>query len=157
MLSDEFDVFILWPSNMHNLCGLSSLFLPYFREIDSLADFDEAKYLASVLKRIHEPGRWLLFAQSKTGKPSGFSFFKIDRDERIGWGYIMEFYVRPEYRRQGLGRKLNEESCRLLSNSGVQKVWLTTCIPAESFWENCGFQFTGEVHENGKRTMAKIL
>jgi len=30
----------------------------------------------------------------------------IDQEERPGWKYILEFYVIPPLRRQGLGRRL---------------------------------------------------
>ena len=40
----------------------------------------------------------------------GFVYGKIDREEhrgyvRPGWGYVMEFYIKPEYRRNSYGRE----------------------------------------------------
>ncbi len=157
MLSNEFDVVCLSPSDPREVDGFASLLSPYFKEIDPLEDFDETRYLASVLRRLPEPGRWCLFARTRTAEPAGFSYFKIDRNERIGLGCILELYVRPQSRRQGLGRRLVEQSCRLLADAGIQQVWLTCCDDAGAFWQRCGFRSTGEICRNGLPVMVKDL
>ena len=153
MLSNEFSITRVDAANPCDVSGLGSLLHPYWEEIGVPPGFDEAKYLASVVRRMNEPGRWCLIARDGAGEPVGFSWFKIDRDERVGWGYIMEFYVRPERRKRGLGRCLFEESCKLLVDSGVEQAWLTSSPAAEIFWQKCGFQFTGEIGENSKNIM----
>lgn len=158
MLNNEFDVVCLNPSNADDVRGFRSLLRPHFDEVGGLSPrYDEGKYVASVLKRMLEPGRWCLLAKNCANETTGFSWFKIDRDERVGWGFILEFYVRPDSRRKGLGRHLVEQSCKLLADSGVRQVWLSSNPPAEVFWQKCGFQFTGEIAENGKRIMMITL
>jgi len=31
---------------------------------------------------------------------------KVDTTDRPSWGWMMEFYIRPEHRRRGYGRRL---------------------------------------------------
>jgi GNAT superfamily N-acetyltransferase len=158
MHSNEFSIACLVPANADDVNALGNLFHRYWTEdIGVPPGFDEGKYLASVQKRASEPGRWCLLAKDRASEPTGFSWFKIDQDERVGWGYILEFYVRPENRRQGLGRQLFEQSCKLLADSGVRQAWLTSDPSAEVFWLKCGFQFTGEAGDNGHKIMIAML
>ncbi|MGB9760574.1 MAG: GNAT family N-acetyltransferase [Thermoproteota archaeon] len=52
-------------------------------------------------------------------EPAGFAHFKINRDERLSWGFILEFYIVPAKRRMGLGRKFFDVIADILQAKGV--------------------------------------
>ena len=73
---------------------------PYMVETDPQNVNKHQRFLQSILCRQGEPDRWLaLFILGDDA--SGFAHFKIDKDERPGWGFVMEFYVIPERRQWG--------------------------------------------------------
>ena len=98
------------------------------------------------------------------GMPVGFFYAKVDREGdrgelRSGWGYVMEFYVSPEYRRRGLGRRMVCECEDFFRSRGAHCAWLTadgiTGIP---FWLSVGYEDSGEIsEENGQRIFVKRL
>ena len=48
-----------------------------------------------------------------------------DTDKGIRFLYIADLYVRPEYRRQGVGRKLIEELKKIARKKGAKKLFWT--------------------------------
>lgn len=128
---------------------------PYMVEVDpDKADLHEA-FLRSMLSRQGELDRWLtLFMWGN--ECVGFAHFKVDRDEKPGWGYILEYYVVPRRRRQGLGKRYLSLVLNVLRIAGCRNVWLTSHPMAEAFWGACGFTGTGEL-ERGKKIMARSL
>lgn len=80
----------------------------------------------------------------------GFAYGKIDREEhrgyvRPGWGYVMEFYVKPEYRRNGYGKEIYKHLENTFKSNGVSNIWLTADpITGEPFWNAVGFTNSGE-------------
>ena len=86
----------------------------------------------------------------------GFLYGKIDHPEhrgykKIGYGYIMEFFVLPEYRRNGYGAAMFRRLEQLFSADGAARMYLTTdSLAGERFWQAMGFVPTGEISpENG--------
>lgn len=55
-------------------------------------------------------------------------------------GWIGNLIVAPTMRRQGLGRRLMEESLTWLRKSGVTTVWLTASQQGASLYESLGFE-----------------
>lgn len=97
-------------------------------------------------------------------KPIGFLYGKIDREgdrgySRPEWGYIMEFYVIPERRREGLGRQMSQRMEAFFSGKGVSSVYLTADpITGKPFWQAVGYQATGEFSpENDQEIFEKQL
>lgn len=84
------------------------------------------------------------------GKPIGFLYGKVDHEDhkgyiKPGYGYIMEFYVTPERRRGGFGRKMLARMERLFRADGVRMMYLTADpVTGKPFWEAMGFVNTGE-------------
>ena len=61
----------------------------------------------------------------------GFIIYQIDKEEsdwkeRLGEGFIREFYVKPEVRRQNLGSKLLQHAECVLKSLGAKQVYLTS-------------------------------
>lgn len=81
----------------------------------------------------------------------GFLYGKIDHPEhhdfkKIGYGYIMEFFILPEYRRNGYGTAMFSRLGQLFFADGATRMYLTTDSPTgEQFWETMGFAATGEI------------
>lgn len=80
----------------------------------------------------------------------GFLYGKIDHPNhkgyiKVGYGYIMEFYVLPKFRRKGYGRQMYTHLEELLKNDGAKKLYLTSDpVTGKPFWESLGFRYTGE-------------
>ena len=81
----------------------------------------------------------------------GFCFYAIDLGgiKNIidpNYGYIMEFYILPQYRRQGLGKSIYEHIEKTFSNHGAEYIYLT---PEENngapFWLSFGFVNSGKI------------
>ena len=101
------------------------------------------RFLRSVVDLQVEEERWLFLLRVDAGF-IGFVHMKVDTTDRPGWGWMMEFYVRPEHRRRGYGRGLYGRSERILVNRGVKDIWLTSNPAAIPFWRAVGFAETGE-------------
>ncbi len=84
------------------------------------------------------------------GTPIGFLYGKIDHEDhkgfiKPGWGYIMEFYVKPEYRRNGYGTEMFMRMESLMRADGAKMMYLTADpVTGKPFWEAMGFVNTGE-------------
>jgi len=116
---------------------------------------ERERFLESILARQGELDRWLLLL--RTGDEYiGFVHVKIDKDERLGWGFILEFYVVPNRRRLGWGRRLFDLSAKILQNRSVKHIWLLANPASEPFWQSLGFRETGETdRETGQKIMIK--
>ena len=79
--------------------------------------------------------------------PIGFLYGKVDHENhtRSGFGYIMEFYIKPELRRSGYGRAMFQRLEQLFSDDGVKMMYLTADpVTGKPFWEAIGFVNTME-------------
>jgi len=81
----------------------------------------------------------------------GFCFYAVDLGgiKNIidpNYGYIMEFYVLPQYRRKGFGRIIYEHIEKTFSDHGAKYIYLT---PEENngepFWLSLGFVNCGKI------------
>jgi N-acetylglutamate synthase-like GNAT family acetyltransferase len=137
-----------------NKPGTISTFLTLGRDYLSKSQMpanERERFLQSILKRQGEADRWLLLLKHQ-GKTLGFVHMKIDKNERLGWGFILEFYIVPDKRRLGWGGKLFILVRKILQDKGVQNIWLLASPPSDSFWRSLGFQETGET-EDGQKVM----
>ena len=94
----------------------------------------------------------------------GFLYGKIDRPEhkgfiKVGYGYIMEFYVLPEYRRKGYGKQMYSHLEELLIMDGAKGLYLTSDpVTGKPFLEAMGYKNTGEKSpENNQEIYEKVL
>jgi len=80
----------------------------------------------------------------------GFLIGKVDKPEhkghkKVGYGYVMEFYVMPEFRLSGYGRKMFIHLERLFANDGATRMYLNTNTDGgKEFWSKLGFVQTDE-------------
>ena len=84
------------------------------------------------------------------GEAIGFLYGKIDHEDhkgyiKPGYGYIMEFYVKSEHRRNGYGRNMFRRLENLFRADGASRMYLTADpVTGKPFWEAMGFQNTQE-------------
>ena len=128
---------------------LESIMLPYCRELDNNVgrETPEAtlkKFIASIVDMSEDKDRFVELCYLDE-LLIGFAYGKIDRKThrgyvRPGWGYIMEFYVKPEYRRKGYGKEIYKHLENIFKSNGVSNVWLTADpVTGEPFWSAVGF------------------
>lgn len=94
--------------------------------------------------------------------PIGFFHCKVDHIGHRGYikpeyGYIMEFYVTPAFRRKGYGKAMFQHMESLFYAHGVQRMYLTSDpVTGKPFWKALGFISTGETSpENGLKIYEK--
>ena len=70
----------------------------------------------------------------------GFAFYSIDGGIKnlipSGYGYIMEFYVLPEWRKKRIGSYCSNYICNKLYEAGCPQVYLTSVPNSDNFWNN---------------------
>jgi GNAT superfamily N-acetyltransferase len=87
----------------------------------------------------------------------GFHYGKVDHEGhkgfiKPGYGYIMEFYVVPQYRRKGYGSLMFKRLESLFQGHNVKRMYLTADkVTGEPFWKSLGFEFLGEVSPENKQ------
>jgi ribosomal protein S18 acetylase RimI-like enzyme len=128
----------------------------YFKDLPAE---QRKKFMESILARQGEPCRWLFLLKYR-GECVGFTHLKIDKDERPGWGFILEFYIAPKKRRLGLGHTFFKIIEEMLRAKAARNVWLLSRSSDEAlaFWNSLGFKLTGEIDkETGQSVMEKSL
>jgi cyclic pyranopterin phosphate synthase len=137
-------------SNPYTVSAFFSLGRDY---LEDLPLGERERFLQSILAHQGEPNRWLLLLRF-LDEYVGLVHMKIDRDERPGWGFILEFYVVQNKRGRGWGRRLFNLITKILKARGVKNIWLLTDSAAEQFWRSLGFRETSEIDaETGQKVM----
>ena len=133
---------------------LESIMLPYCQELDRNVGRETPeetlkKFIASIVDIAEDKDRFIELCY--LGEYLiGFVYGKIDREEHRGyvrpdWGYVMEFYVNPEYRRKGYGKEMYNHLENIFKSNGVSKIWLTADpVTGEPFWSEVSFTNSGE-------------
>lgn len=105
-----------------------------------------------------EKGTLSIALAAANGEVIGMAIYQIDSRrsdwcERKGWGCIREFFIRPDYRGMGYGRRLADYAERRLRNN-AERLYLTADDALE-FWRACGYEKIDGSNENGTYTMTK--
>ena len=86
----------------------------------------------------------------------GFANFAIDKGgiaELIdkGFGFVMEFYIAPQFRRKGYGKLFYNHIEETLKNDGTKNIYLTSdTVTGIPFWIAMGFDDGGKIDpDNG--------
>ncbi len=86
----------------------------------------------------------------------GFLYGKVDHEKhkgfiKPGYGYIMEFYVKPEFRHKGYGKAMFERLEDHFASYGTKMMYLTADpVTGKPFWEAMGFINTGVLSPENK-------
>lgn len=133
---------------------LESIMLPYCQELDRNVGRETPeetlkRFIASIVSMSEDKDRFVELCYLGENL-IGFAYGKIDREGhrgyiRPGWGYVMEFYVKPEHRQNGYGREMYNYLENIFKSNGVSNIWLTADpITGEPFWSAVGFINNGE-------------
>lgn len=153
-MNDLLDFVPLDPENREDCLTFENLMRQYIRELDEHSGepmppaFLE-KWLKSIPAMLGPADRHLELCYAE-GALIGFLYGKIDHEDhrgfiKPGYGYIMEFFVRPEYRRRGYGRAMYRRLEDHFRRDGASRMYLTADpVTGKPFWEALGFVSTGE-------------
>ncbi len=102
-------------------------------------------FASEMAQRASDPDSLLSVAELD-GELVGFCFSYVSRKPRyfrLGkFGFIGDLFVRPEYRRQGIGHDLVRAAMKFFEKNKVKQVELLVAIKNEDtikFWESIGF------------------
>lgn len=142
-------------------CALfTEMMWPYTKELDQHAEREMPrevieKWVASIIRMQGDADRHLELVFDGEA-PVGFLYGKVDHPHhrgyiKPGYGYVMEFYVKPEFRRMGCGREMNRRLEELFRADGVKNLYLTADpVTGRPFWEAMGYHRTGEIMPENK-------
>lgn len=151
-----------------NRADFHSLMRTYAKELDEhqnkVTDSEALeKWTDRIIEKQHDNG-WCLKLCCDGTNPIGFIFGKIDRHDdrgykKVGYGYIMEFFVLSEHRRRGYGREMLRYMGGFFAVNGAERMYLTADpVTGVPFWERMGFVCTDEVSpENGLKIYEKEI
>ncbi|MDD4493763.1 MAG: GNAT family N-acetyltransferase [Eubacteriales bacterium] len=158
---NEFRFIQVQQDNSQHYEVFKNLMFPYNRELDenklgSEPTSDEfiLKFTQSCINMqgTHDRHLELAFVDNE---PIGFLYGKVDHEhhrghKKIGYGYVMEFYIKPEHRRKGYGRIMLRRLEQHFSGHGIKRMYLNTGASGEAFWKAMGFKPTDEIqpHNN---------
>jgi GNAT superfamily N-acetyltransferase len=117
--------------------------MSYGSEIDDALVDTNRTFLNSILSKREETNRWLVLLTIDE-EPIGFLHAKVDTSDRIGWGYILEFYIIPTRRKSGWGKVLLDWLISTFRSQNIEDVWLAVFPSGEAFWKATGFKWNGE-------------
>lgn len=109
----------------------------------------QLKWIRSIIAMLRADDRHLELCCVEN-EPIGFLYGKVDHEDhrgyiKPGYGYIMEFYVRPAHRRYGYGKEMFRRLEKLFYEDGAKMMYLTADpVTGRPFWEAVGFVNTGE-------------
>ena len=138
-----------------------SLMIPYNMELvahhpNSMVNEEFIKKLTLSSLNIQGPADRHLELCFDEDELIGFLYGKVDHEDhkghkKPGFGYIMEFYVKSEFRRKGYGKIMFERLEKLFLIDGAERMYLNTGTETGvEFWTSLGFKATDEIqpHNN---------
>ena len=143
------------------LCkAFKSLMVPYMEELDAHSDTPLPmdllpKWIDSIIAMQGPSDRHTELCYVGDNL-IGFLYGKVDHEDhkgfiKPGYGYIMEFYVCPQYRRKGYGKRMFLHMEHLFRKDGAKRMYLTADpVSGKPFWEAMGFANTGEQSPENK-------
>ena len=130
-----------------NIENMINLYILYCKEIRIPVNQEIAKqYLNKVLLKINE-GLPLYFKIVKIEEQEiGFIFFNTNfKYKKEDDAFILELFVKEEYRYQGIGKMILQYAEELSKEAGSSTIYLTTDENIELFYKKCGYLPTGNI------------
>lgn len=130
-----------------NIENMINLYILYCKEIRIPVNQEIAKqYFNKVLLKINE-GLPLYFKIVKNEEQEiGFIFFNTNfKYKKEDDAFILELFVKEEYRYQGIGKMLLEHAEELSKKAGSSTIYLTTDENIVGFYKKCGYLSTGNI------------
>lgn len=121
----------LYADNKTDCAIFKRLMRRYAKELDehqnqTTSTVSVTKWVKSIIQMQGDSDRHLELCFDNN-KPVGFLYGKVDRPEhkgfiKVGYGYIMEFFVLPEYRRNVYGKEMYLHLEKLFNKDGVKRM-----------------------------------
>lgn len=114
------------------------------------------KWTERIIENQYAPARCLRLCTLKSDIIC-FLYGRIDLPEdkgykKLGFGYVMEFFVLPKYRKKGFGKQMYQYMEVFFISKNISQLYLTADpISGKPFWEKMGFVATGEISPNNKQ------
>jgi len=139
------------------------LWLAYFNELRESKSDDEKptedETIHDLNRRINIQGRrpdmhFELFYYDNVS--AGFANFAIDTGGisgliEKGYGFVMEYYIAPKFRRKGYGKLFYEHIEATLKNDGTKNIYLTSdTVTGVPFWIAMGFNDSSKIDPDNK-------
>ena len=142
---------VLQPYQEPNYSDFRRLFGAYFAEVVQPLPEERLVHVLEAILADLAQFRMSLSLLFVDGEAAGFSLAQIDTTDnpwciRPGWGFVREFYVAPEWRLHGLGRRLWLHTAAFFRRQHAPAAYLTA-EPDKGgpFWERMGFAATDEI------------
>lgn len=140
----------------------AKLWVPFIREVNEHDGTHQSKeqIIEGLKKRIAIQGsrKDMHFEIAfVNGEPSGIAMFAIDLGTvygllEKGYGTIMGFYIRPDFRRRGLGTAFSRHIEEALSADGAAKMYVCPdTVTGEPFWKANGYSDSGKIDPDEKK------
>ncbi len=116
-----------------------TLFLEYARDIDKDLSFQDFDRELAEIRVQYSPSEGGILILRVDGRPAGCVAVRRFEKETAE---LKRMYVRPDYRGQGLGRRLGEEALALARRLGYQAIRLDTLLQmgrALALYQSFGF------------------
>ena len=148
-------------SNAEHFENAKSLWLPFISEVNEHDGTSETEedVIDGLRKRTSIQGSRpdmhfeIAFLDDQ---PVGIAMFAIDTGTvygllEAGYGTVMGFFIKPEYRRKGYGKDFFFHIEEVLKKDGAPKIYLTPDgVTGEPFWTAMGFTDSGKVDPDNK-------
>ena len=140
----------------------AKLWMAYIQELGSHdgTNMAENEVINNLRKRIgiqgKRPDMHFEIAYIKD-EPIGIANFAIDLGTingliESGYGTVMEFYIKPEFRRKGFGKVFLDHIEDVLRNDGAENMYICPDpVTGEPFWKATGFVDSGKIDPDNKR------
>ena len=105
----------------------------------------------------------VVLSVSETGEAIGTAVGTVDHHKEYlpsDTGTIMHLFVKREYRRKGIGRKLVASLCEFFKEYGIDDIsvrYVVGNIEAEGFWKNLGFTPRIETSGTKRKSLLRNL
>jgi len=138
-----------------------NLWIAYIQELSSYDGIneDENEIMDNLRKRIgiqgERPDMHLEIAYLGD-EPIGIANFAIDLGTvygliESGYGTVMEFYIKPGFRKKGLGKEFLNHIEDVLRNDGAKYIYICPdSVTGKPFWKAMGFVDSGKVDPDNK-------
>jgi GNAT superfamily N-acetyltransferase len=147
--------------NEQHFFETAKLWIAYIQELSSHDGTNKAEneIIDNLRKRIGIQGKrsdMHLEIAYLNDEPIGIANFAIDLGTiydliESGYGTVMEFYIKPEFRRKGLGKEFINHIENVLRNDGAKYMYICPDpVTGEQFWKAMGFVDSGKIDPDNK-------
>lgn len=149
--------------NERHFLETAELWMAYIQELDShegmKINLTENEIIDNLRKRIKIQGQRpdmhfeIAYHQEE---PVGIANFAVDPGTiysliESGYGTVMEFYIKPGFRREGFGKEFLDHIENVLRNDSARNMYICPDpVNGKPFWEAMGFVDTGKIDPDSK-------